>query len=156
MSDGVGDEPHTFRGVIDRPVMIELRDVFNREDGIAEAELDDFVSPTRLHVHFQEGIEGARGRLDVRWTTADEYSFHYTERRGIDCRWDRHPHGGNFGPREAHFHPPPTASSDPERVERSCIEVAEPSRVGLAVLTLWRAAHASGSLEPLNSLSNPP
>jgi hypothetical protein len=53
-------------------------------------------------------------RLDVRWFTTDDYSFHYVERRSDDryqCRWDRHPKSD--APR-THFHPPPDAGTAEE------------------------------------------
>jgi hypothetical protein len=53
-------------------------------------------------------------RLDVRWFTTDDYSFHYVESRGDDqyhCRWDRHPESD--APR-THFHPPPDAGAAEE------------------------------------------
>ena len=53
-------------------------------------------------------------RLDVRWFTTDDYSFHYVESPGDDqyhCRWDRHPKSD--APR-THFHPPPDAGAAEE------------------------------------------
>jgi hypothetical protein len=48
-------------------------------------------------------------RIDIRWFSTGDYSFHYLETRAADsyqCRWDRHPKP--TAPR-AHFHPPPDA-----------------------------------------------
>lgn len=72
------------------------------------------LSPRLLKLHldlsaFPSGVRGVR--LDIRWFTTGDYSFHYVEERheGDDrfqCRWDRHPK--TTAPR-AHFHPPPNA-----------------------------------------------
>lgn len=48
-------------------------------------------------------------RIDIRWFSTGDYSFHYLETRAADsyqCRWDCHPKP--TAPR-AHFHPPPDA-----------------------------------------------
>lgn len=48
-------------------------------------------------------------RIDVRWFTTDDYSFHYVEQRDDEqyqCRWDRHP---KTSASRSHFHPPPDA-----------------------------------------------
>lgn len=52
-------------------------------------------------------------RIDVRWFTSGDYSFHYLEEYEettdpYQCRWDRHPK--TSAPR-MHFHPPPNAGS---------------------------------------------
>lgn len=52
-------------------------------------------------------IESAR--LDIRWTTVGDFSFHYVEKwehsDRWECRWDRHPKAVG----KQHFHPPPDA-----------------------------------------------
>lgn len=52
-------------------------------------------------------------RLDIRWFSTGDYSFHYLEERNgeadpYQCRWDRHPK--TTAPR-THFHPPPNAGN---------------------------------------------
>lgn len=56
-----------------------------------------------------DSIAGAR--IDVRWFTTGDFSFHYVEERQEDgqweCRWDRHP---NPHTTRLHFHEPPVAT----------------------------------------------
>lgn len=51
-------------------------------------------------------------RLDIRWFTTGDFSFHYVETRGEnetwECRWDRHPNPHNI---RLHFHEPPTGAA---------------------------------------------
>ncbi|WP_049929093.1 hypothetical protein [Halopiger goleimassiliensis] len=54
-------------------------------------------------------VESAR--LDVRWFTTGDFTFHYVEtaeHERWECHWDRHPnaHDARF-----HFHEPPTAET---------------------------------------------
>lgn len=157
--NGASSEPHSLRGPIDRPVLIAIRDVFEEQEPLASAELDDFLDPRAVEVTLDVGVRGAdAARIDVRWTTRDDYTFHYTDSDGIDCRWGRHPHGGDYANVDGleHFHPPPDASSAPDEVEDSCIEQSTPERVTRAVLALWRAALEQSSLAPLNAASDPP
>lgn len=47
-------------------------------------------------------------RVDIRWFTTGDFSFHYLEDRDDshwECRWDRHPNAHNA---RVHFHNPPT------------------------------------------------
>jgi hypothetical protein len=51
-------------------------------------------------------------RLDIRWFTTSDFSFHYIE-TAVDgsqweCRWDRHPNTHNS---RLHFHQPPDAAT---------------------------------------------
>ncbi len=54
-------------------------------------------------------------RIDVRWFTTGDFSFHYLETASDgsqwECRWDRHPNAHNS---RLHFHEPPhgTAVAD--------------------------------------------
>lgn len=53
----------------------------------------------------------ATARLDIRWFTTADFSFHYVE-SGTDserweCRWDRHPNSHNA---RLHFHRPPSGT----------------------------------------------
>ncbi len=153
------DEPHALRGAIDRPALITTRDLIDEVEPLASATLDEFLNPTALEVSLEDGLRGAESaRLDIRWTTGDDYSFHYTDSRGINCRWDSHPHGGNYvrAAGLGQFHPPPEASSDPTDVEASCIVQSPERLVTRAVLKLWRTAYHADSFDPLNTGSNPP
>lgn len=51
-------------------------------------------------------------RIDIRWFTTGDFSFHYTEIQNDgsqwECRWDRHPNAHNS---RLHFHQPPDASA---------------------------------------------
>lgn len=71
----------------------------------------DASAPRLLRVH----LDGAQypdstnaARLDVRWFTDGDFSFHYVEsgpeKVRWECRWDRHPNGHNT---RLHFHEPP-------------------------------------------------
>lgn len=67
--------------------------------------------PRLLRVHFNTASYPAlttAARLDVRWFTTGDFSFHYVETRSDDtrweCRWDRHPNTHNT---RVHFHKPP-------------------------------------------------
>jgi hypothetical protein len=50
-------------------------------------------------------------RLDIRWFTTGDFSFHYIEEDDDGgqwkCRWDRHPNPHNA---RVHFHEPPAAA----------------------------------------------
>jgi hypothetical protein len=79
-----------------------------------ETEFDpDIYEPRLLHAlvdaaQYPETVVAAR--IDIRWFTTGDFSFHYIEKDQDDsrweCRWDRHPNPHN--PR-LHFHQPPTA-----------------------------------------------
>lgn len=156
---GGSHETHSLRGPIDRPALISIRDLIDEAEPLASASLDEFLDPTELEVGFLDGLCGAEtARLDVQWTTTDDYKFHYTDSRNVDVRWGKHPHGGDYVhvPGLAHYHPPPNASSDPQTVEPSCISQTTETLVTRAVLKLWRRAYDAGSLTPLNAATDPP
>lgn len=152
-------EPHALTGPIDRAALISIRDVITEQEPLATADLDDFLDPRVLTVSFDDGRCGAdSARIDVQWTTSDDYKFHYTDSDGVDLRWGKHSHDGDdtdaSGPE--HSHPPPDASSDPDDVEGSCIGHSRPHLVTRAVLKLWRSAYHADSLSPLNAGRDPP
>lgn len=153
------DEAHTLRGPIDRAVLVAIRDLVDEHEPLGSATLDDFIDPRVLEVRLADELGDAESaRIDVQWTTQGDYAFHYTDSAGIDCRWDSHLHAGTYSSvsGEAHFHPPPDASSEPSDVEVSCIGHTRPLLVTRAVLKLWRTAYHTGSLAALNAGSNPP
>lgn len=139
--------------------MIAIRDVYDELEPLATPELDDYLNPTTLEIPLADGLGDASvGRIDVQWTTEDDYKFHYTDDQEVNFRWGKHAHDGDYVhvPGLEHFHPPPDASSDPMTVEASCIHESPPKLVTRAVMKLWRAAYHANSLEPLNAGANPP
>jgi len=156
--DGPGED-HALRGAIDRAALCTVRDVIAREEPIAAPSLDDYLDPSVLEVPLDDGLcEADSARIDVRWTTRSDYAFHYTDSIGVNLRWGKHPHDGDYihVPGLEHFHPPPDASSVPDDVEASCINQSAEALVTRAVLQLWRVAYHADSYAPLNAASNPP
>lgn len=87
------------------------------------------LSPRLLRIHFDASAyptDVLAARIDGRWFTTNDYSFHYLERHEADvksyqCRWDRHPK--TSAPR-THFHPPPDAGdAQPSSVDPHHLEV---------------------------------
>ena len=153
------DESHSLRGPIDRSALLTIRQVIEREEPLASPALDDYLNPTVLEVTLDDGLGNADvSRIDIQWTIRGDYKFHYTDAKGVNVRWGKHPHDGDYihalGPE--HYHPPPDASSAPNDVEDSCIKQSPEVLVTRAVLKLWRVAYHTGSSEPLNAASNPP
>ena len=158
-TDTGSTEAHILRGSIDRPVLLAIRDVFADEEPLAAAKLDDYLNPDVLQISFSEGLCGSdSARIDIQWTTQDDYKFHYTDSGDVNVRWGKHPHNGDYihVPGLEHYHPPPNASSNPDYVEESCITQSREKLVARAVLKLWRAAYHAESLAPLNAGQNPP
>lgn len=148
---------HSMRGPIDGPSLFDFRAEFERLEPLATGELDDPVDPTELTMMLSDGIgPSSSARLDVRWTTVDDYNVHYTDSEGRDLRWDVHPHDFPRPADDRHFHPPPKASSASDDVEASCIEVSEVTLVARAVHALWRLAYDGGEFEGINAVENPP
>jgi len=83
-------------------------------------------------------------RLDIRWFTSGDFSFHYVESADDErweCRWDRHPnpHGDRL-----HFHAPPDAT-DVESLSLSSTHSLDVSTTVIAALRqrvadTWRDA----------------
>jgi len=152
-------ESQSLRGPIDRPALLAIRELFNDNEPLATATLDDFLNPRALEVQYDDGLQSAeRSRIDVQWTTRNDYKYHYTDSEGVNLRWGRHPHNGDHiqVPGLEHYHPPPDASSEPSIVEESCLKQRPETLVTRAVLKLRRAAYHADSLTPLNSGRNPP
>lgn len=147
---------HSTRGPIDGPSLFDFRAEFERLEPLATGEVDDPIDPTTLTVSLADGIGSASSaRLDVRWTTIQDYNVHYTDSDGRNLRWDVHPHDFPRPADDHHFHPPPNASSAPDDVATSCIEVSEVLLVARAVHTLWRVAYDRGGFEGINVVENP-
>ncbi len=160
MQDSPGQsETHTLRGPTDRPALLTIRDVIEEMDPLAAAEFDDYLNPSVLEVTLSDGLcTASEARLDIQWTTRNDYKFHYTDTKGVNFRWGKHPHGGDYRHASGleHYHPPPDATSNPDEVEDSCITQSPEELVTRAVLKLWRVAYHTSSYEPLNAGSNPP
>ncbi len=157
MSDLDGDsESHTLRGSIDRKSLCDFRDVFQEEEPLATAKLDNPLNPDVLTIMYNTGIgEDSSGRFDIRWSTVGDYNIHYTD-TARNLRWDLHHHGYTAPLDDRHYHPSPNASNDDEDVEKSCIEVQEVETVARAVKAAWRECYNVGSLDIANDLDNPP
>ncbi|MFD1646063.1 hypothetical protein [Haloarchaeobius litoreus] len=152
-------ETHSLRGATDRPALLTIRDVVEETEPLATPELDEYLNPSVLEVSLDDGLcEADEARIDVQWTTRDDYKFHYSDSEAVNLRWGKHPHGGNYIQTSGfeHYHPPPDASSDPAEVEESCIMQSPEELVTRAVLKLWRVAYHTDSYEPLNAGRNPP
>lgn len=152
-------EDHTLRGAVDRPALLSIRDIIEEMEPLATAYLDDYLNPSVLEVSLDDGLCDADGaRIDVQWTTQNDYKFHYTDTADVNLRWGNHLHGGDYihVSGTEHYHPPPDASSDPGDVEDSCITQSPEELVTRAVLKLWRVAYHTDSYSSLNAGSNPP
>jgi hypothetical protein len=155
----VTEESHSLRGPIDRPVLITIRDIIDELEPLATPALDDYLNPSVLEVTLEDGLRDAEhGRIDVQWATRGDYKFHYTDSEGVNLRWGKHPHDGDYIHVSGleHYHPPPDASSDPNEVEDSCIRQSPEALVTRAVLKLWRVAYHGQSYGLLNAGRNPP
>lgn len=152
-------EGHTLRGATDRPALLTIRDIIEKMEPLATAELDDYLSPSVLEVVLDDGLcDAGEARIDIQWTVLDDYKFHYSDTDAVNFRWGKHPHAGDYihVPGLAHYHPPLDASSNPDEVEESCITHSPEELVTRAVLKLWRVAYHMDSYEPLNVGRNPP
>jgi hypothetical protein len=68
------DEAHSLRGAIDRPALLTVRGIIEREEPLATPELDEYLNPTVLEVTLDDGLCGAdAARLDVQWTAHTDY-----------------------------------------------------------------------------------
>ncbi len=117
-------EDHSLRGAIDRPAVLTIRDIIEEMEPLATAQPDDYLHPSVLEVSLEDGLcDADEARIDVQWTTQDDYKFHYTDTADVNFRWGNHPHGGDYihVTGTEHYHPPPDASSDLADVENSCI-----------------------------------
>lgn len=152
-------EAHLLRGATDRPALLTIRDVIERMEPLATPSLDDYLNPSVLEVTLADGLcEADEARIDVQWTTHNDYKFHYTDTADVDFRWGNHSHDGDYihVAGTAHYHPPPDASSAPADVVESCIKQSPVALVTRAVLKLWRVAYHTNSYARLNAGSNPP
>ncbi len=155
---GSQGEAHSLRGPSDRPTLLAIRDLFNSEEPLATAAVDDILNLDIVTVQYSDGLLSAEwSRIDVQWTTRDDYKYHYTDAADVNVRWGKHPHNGDYVhvPGFEHYHPLPDASSNPSDVEDSCINQRPETLVTQAVIKLWRTAYHAQSLAPLNAGKNP-
>lgn len=151
------NESHALRGASDARALRTFREVFDTQEPLASEAFDDVVNPQVLELQFSDGVGGAdSARIDVRWSTRNDYNIHYTDSHGRNLRWDRHPHEFPTPTADAHFHPPPDASTVPGDVESSCIDETRVDIVARAIQTLWRRSYDQGSFEDVNTGANPP
>ena len=150
-------ESRALRGAIDAGALLDFRTEFERLEPLASGALDDPLSPGELRLHLEDGIgEASTATITVRWSVQGDYNVHYSDDTGRNLRWDVHPHDYTVSAGDAHYHPPPNASSNDEDVDASCITVRELVLVARAVHQLWRAGYDSGTVGPLNDAINPP
>jgi hypothetical protein len=150
-------ESHSIRGAIDAGVLHDVRAEFERLEPLASGPLDDPANPSELRLHLDDGVgEATTTTITVRWSVTDDYNVHYSDELARNFRWDVHPHEYPASAGDAHYHPPPTASSDDDAVEASCLRVTEIVLVVRAVHQLWRAGYDTASTDPLNDASDPP
>ena len=98
MAGGVGiSETHSLRGPIDRPALLTIQNIIDRDEPLATPILDDYLNPTVLEVTLDDGLCRAdSSRIDVQWTIQADYKFHYTDSEGVNVRWGKHPHDGEY------------------------------------------------------------
>lgn len=152
---GHRDESHALRGASDGRALRTVRQVFDTMEPLATGTFDDVVNPQVLELQFSDGVGAAdSAHIDVRWSTRNDYNIHYTDSRGRDFRWDLHPHEFPIPTGDAHFHPPPDASTTPGDVESSCLDETRVHIVARAIHKLWRRVYEQGTLEDVNTVVN--
>jgi len=150
-------ERHSLRDAIDAGALHDFRTEFERLEPLANGSLDDSVSPSELRLRLDDGIgEATAATLTVRWSVRDDYNVHYSDETDRNLRWDVHTHEYSLPDGDAHYHPPPNASSGDDDVEGSCIGVTELVLVARAIFQLWRTGYDSGTVDPLNDATDPP
>jgi len=102
-------------GPPDRQTLRLLERHLTGESLVAETAFEPRTyEPRQLRVVLDAGQypdSTASARIDVRWFTTGDFSFHYVETASDGgqwaCRWDRHPNAHNA---RLHFHQPPAAT----------------------------------------------
>lgn len=110
MEDADDTDPST--GPPDRRTLQLLERHLSGHSFVSATEYDpDSYEPRLLRVRLDgEQYPNAvvAARLDIRWFTTGDFSFHYVEihrdETEWECRWDRHPNDHNT---RLHFHRPP-------------------------------------------------
>ena len=135
MSGPSGDSIPDSTGPPDRRTLRLLERHLGSESLVAKTAFDpDIHEPRVLRVLLdvdQHPASIVAARLDVRWFTTDDFSYHYVEERDDsqwECRWDRHPNVHNS---RLHFHQPPTA----EKITNLSLPSLHPLEVSSMVFT---------------------
>lgn len=108
--------PRDSTGPPDRQTVRLLERHLGSDPLVAETAFEpDSYEPQRLRALLDAGRypdDVTAARIDIRWFTTGDFSFHYVEDHDSgaswECRWDRHPNEHNS---RLHFHEPPTAST---------------------------------------------
>lgn len=110
-----GESTPSSTGPPDRQTLRLIERHLDSDPIVAETEFDpDAYEPRLLQAlldvgRYPDPILAAR--IDIRWFTTQDFSFHYLEEHEDgelwECRWDRHPNAHNT---RVHFHNPPSAS----------------------------------------------
>jgi hypothetical protein len=115
-----GSDSHAPVGSVDRTVLVSIKQRLDTAAYVRATTLSlkrgkPTLTATFVREYFPPAVEAAY--YDVRWYTSGDFEIHYrenwTDGRGWQRRWDRHP---REGPRE-HYHPPPDAGHPPEPAE---------------------------------------
>ncbi|RZV06721.1 hypothetical protein BDK88_3752 [Natrinema hispanicum] len=115
MSRPPSDSAPDSTGPPDRQTLRLLERHLTSDSLVAETAFDpDSYEPRLLKAfldmeRYPESVSAAR--LDIRWFTTEDFTFHYVEDHNDgsrwECRWDRHPNTHNA---RLHFHQPPAAN----------------------------------------------
>lgn len=110
------DAPTGGTGPVDRQTLRLLETHLVNDPLVESTSFDpDPYEPRLLQATLETGryptsVETAR--IDIRWFTSGDFSFHYLETESAgqrwECRWDRHPNEHNT---RLHFHMPPTGTN---------------------------------------------
>jgi len=113
----------------DRSSLETIAEIARSHELVANVDVNDVLPSADSHAQVVVALDARQypspvtdARLEIQWYENDDYNLHYRERRPSNgnrtneediwqCRWDRHPNTHD-APRE-HFHPPPTAGSEP-------------------------------------------
>lgn len=146
MSPSPEDTTSHATGPPDRQTLRLLERHLASDSLVAETAFDpDSYEPRLLQVlldagQYPDSVTAAR--LDIRWFTTGDFSFHYVEEHDEEelweCRWDRHPNTHNT---RLHFHEPSSATtiSDLELASLHPLEVYSTvlTAIELRIQTLW-------------------
>ena len=146
MSQPPEDSPSDSTGPPDRQTLRLLERHLTSDSLIAETAFEpDSYEPRLLRARLLERRypdSVTATRLDIRWFTTGDFSFHYVEKwddgEHWECRWDRHPNTHNT---RLHFHKPPSATeiTDLELPSQHPLEVYSTvlSAIEQRLETLW-------------------
>ena len=113
-------DAHAPVGRVDRTVLLSSKQRLDTAEYIHTTTLSlkhgkPTLTATFVIDYFPPAVTEAY--YDIRWYTSGDFELHYrenwTDDRGWQRRWDRHPQDG---PR-THYHPPPDAGNPPEPAE---------------------------------------